>query len=208
MIKVCGMREPENIEQIAALPIDLMGGIFYHKSARFLGDRTDSATAFRNLPNSVKSVGVFVNSEFSYLKEMQEMFALDYLQLHGNETPEQCREASKITPVIKAFGLHDTFDFSQLTPYSEVVDLFIFDTSTKGYGGSGKKFNWEILNQYNGTTPFLLSGGLSQDDSESVNAISHPQLVGVDLNSGFEISPALKSASDLALFIPKLRVFI
>ncbi len=208
MIKVCGMREPKNIEEIAALPIDLMGGIFYHKSARFLGDRSDSAEAFKNLPTRVKSVGVFVNSELSYLEAMQKQFGLSYLQLHGNETPEQCRAASIIAPVIKAFGLHDDFDFSQLAPFSEVVDLFIFDTSTKGYGGSGRKFNWEILSKYSGNTPFLLSGGLSQEDSDSVNAITHPKLSGVDLNSGFETSPALKSLSELELFIPKLKSFL
>lgn len=205
MIKVCGMREPENIREVAQLPIDLMGGIFYHKSPRFIGDRTDTAEAFSTLPESVKPVGVFVNAELSYLAEMKEKFSLKYLQLHGNESPEFCCEAGKTAPVIKAFGLNDEFDFSKLRDYESAVELFIFDTSCKEHGGSGKKFDWEILSKYRGTTPFLLSGGIGPDDVDAIRSISHPSLRGVDLNSGFESRPAYK---ELALLSPFVKEYL
>lgn len=205
MIKVCGMREPENIRNVAQLPIDLMGGIFYAKSPRFIGDREDTAEAFASLPKSVKPVGVFVNAELSYLAEMTETFSLAYLQLHGSESVEFCKEAKKIAPVIKAFGLNDDFDFSQLNEYEPVVDLFVFDTSCREHGGSGKKFNWDILSRYSGITPFLLSGGIGPDDVESVRSISHPSLTGLDLNSGFESRPAFK---ELALLTPFVSEFL
>lgn len=201
MIKVCGMREPENIRETAQLPIDLMGGIFFHKSPRFIGDRDDTAEAFAALPETVKAVGVFVNAELSYLREMKEKFSLSYLQLHGSESPEFCEEAQKIAPVIKAFGLNDEFDFSKLREYEKGVDLFVFDTSCKEHGGSGKKFNWDILTKYHGETPFLLSGGIGPDDVTSIRSINHPSLAGVDLNSGFESKPALKEINLLQPFV-------
>ncbi len=205
MIKVCGMREPDNIRQIAQLPIDLMGGIFYHKSPRFIGDRIDTAEAFANLPNTVKPVGVFVNAELSYLKEMKEQFSLAYLQLHGSESSEYCEEAKKIAPVIKAFGLNSDFDFSKLREYENIVDLFVFDTSCKEHGGSGKKFDWDILAKYEGTTPFLLSGGIGPDDVDSIRSITHPSMAGVDLNSGFESKAAFKEFNLLQPFVSVLK---
>ena len=201
MIKVCGMREPENIREVSSLPINLMGGIFYHKSPRFLGNRDDSAEAFTNLPDSVKSVGVFVNAEIPYLSEMKTKFALDYLQLHGSESISYCSEAQKIAPLFKAFGISDDFDFSNLKEYEDIIDLFIFDTSCKGYGGSGKKFNWDILENYIGSTPFLLSGGITNEDVDSIKALNHSALKGVDLNSGFESEPALKNVDLLEEFV-------
>ncbi len=204
MIKVCGMREPENIREVAELPIDLMGGIFYHKSPRFIGDRKDTAQAFSELHPKVSPVGVFVNPELSYLQEMKEQFSLKYLQLHGNESPEFCKKAGEIAPLIKAFGLNDSFDFSKLSEFKDLVDLFIFDTSCKEYGGSGKKFDWTLLEKYNGNTPFLLSGGIGPNDISAVLSVNHPSLSGVDLNSGFESVPAVKTEPELKSFILKL----
>lgn len=200
MIKVCGMRDPQNIKDLAQLPIDYMGGIFYAKSPRFIGNSEETAEAFSNLPESIKPVGVFVNEELSYVSEMKEKFHLKYLQLHGNESVEFCREASEIAPVFKAFGLHDDFDFSKLKEYESVVTLFVFDTSCKEHGGSGRKFNWDILKNYSGTTPFLLSGGIGVDDVQTIKALEHPALAGVDLNSAFETEPALKDISLLERF--------
>jgi phosphoribosylanthranilate isomerase len=201
VIKICGMREPQNIKDLSKLPIDLIGTIFYEKSHRYSANRDDTAESFANLPSSLKGVGVFVNSSLDYLEEMQEKFSLSYLQLHGSETPQFCRDASKIAPVIKAFGIKEGFDFSVLKKYEPFVELFVFDTSTKQHGGSGKKFDWSILQKYQLKTKFLLSGGIGYDDLESINEFKHKSFGGVDLNSGFEIKPALKNTDLISQFL-------
>ncbi len=205
MIKVCGMREPANIQELSILPIDLIGGIFYAKSPRYIGDRKDTALAFSALPDSISSVGVFVNENAEVILQQTNSFCLKYIQLHGNETPEFCSHISKNTPVFKAFGLSEAFDFTLLNEYESEVELFIFDTSCKEHGGSGKKFNWNILEKYTGSTPFLLSGGIGPNDAELVQKVQHPALKGYDLNSGFEISPALKNIDSLKLFLSDLQ---
>lgn len=203
IVKVCGMGDPLNIQELSQLPVDYMGAIFYPKSPRFIGDRDDTAEAFKSVPQKV--VGVFVNASLEELSEASEKFHLCYLQLHGSESPEFCREAARIRPIFKAFGLKEGFDFDQLKEYEDVVELFIFDTSCKEHGGSGKKFNWDILKQYKGSTPFLLSGGITSGDEEKVQAVSHDRCIGVDLNSGFESAPAMKKIDALRTFIENMK---
>ncbi len=200
MIKVCGMREPENIRDVVDLGVDLIGGIFYEKSPRFIGDRRDTQFAFSRLPDSVAIVGVFVNPTIEYLEEMKEKFKFKYIQLHGNESIEFCTAARKIAPLFKAFGIHDEFDFESIREYEQLMDMFIFDTSCKEHGGSGKKFNWDVLKNYQGNTPFLLSGGIGPDDVDAVKSVQHSALAGFDLNSGFETKPALKDVGLLKTF--------
>lgn len=204
MIKVCGMCDPENIRALSMLSIDLIGGIFYKKSPRYIGDRTDTAEAFSKLPKSIIPVGVFVNESIDYISEVASKFNLGKIQLHGSESPEFCQEAQKIAPVIKAFGLSDQFDFSILNEYESTVDLFVFDTSCKEHGGSGKKFNWEILSCYKGPIQFLLSGGIGKSDAGIIKQVKHQNLAGFDLNSGFEISPGKKDISALSSFLSQL----
>ena len=204
-IKVCGMRDPQNIEALATLPITFMGTIFYHKSPRFSGHREDTAQAFRQLPSSIKSVGVFVKPTLAYLQEMQEKFALDYLQLHSDEDLEFCRAAQKIAPIIKAFGIATDTNFSDIEKYSAVADLFIFDTATKAYGGSGKQFDWSLLEQYKGDTPYLLAGGITLADAQALQNIGDPRCKGFDINSGFESSPALKNIDTIAQFLSDIH---
>jgi len=200
IIKVCGMRDPDNIRRVASLRIDWMGFIFYPRSARFVG----SVPAC--LPSEVKRVGVFVDEPLSGIKKNIENFRLDKVQLHGNESPEFCRELRGIgVKIIKAFPVKDRFPVEQVLRYEGKCDYFLFDTQTPGYGGSGKKFNWSSLSEYRGETPFLLSGGISPGDAEEILAFSHPRFAGVDLNSGFEDAPAQKNISLLQTFIEKIR---
>lgn len=205
MIKVCGMRDPVNIRELSLLPIDLIGGIFYTKSPRYIGDRSDTAMAFSSLPQNISAVGVFVNDELSVIEEAKAQFNLKFIQLHGNESPVFCEKANHIAPIFKAFGLSETFDFSRIEEYESEVELFVFDTSCKEHGGSGQKFNWNILEKYRGSTPFLLSGGIGPEDVVLINTIQHSALVGFDLNSGFEISPALKDVPLLNAFLSQLK---
>lgn len=202
VIKVCGMRGEANVREVEKLGVDWMGFIFYPKSPRYVGE------TLPYLPGNVKRVGVFVNEDTGRLLTLVEKNRLDILQLHGNESPEYCKELKKMGfVVIKALGITRGTPFpSELTErYGGCCDYFLFDTRTDLYGGSGRKFGWEILSDYQGETPFLLSGGISPEDVEEVKRFSHPKCVGIDLNSGFETSPAVKNTQLLQKFISAFR---
>lgn len=199
-IKVCGMRDAENIAALGKLPIDYMGLIFYEKSPRFVIDHFDV-----NIPKEIKKVGVFVNAEMSYILDKVREYNLSGIQLHGNETPEFCDELKKYIPIIKAFSIENISDLKQTMLYQDVCDHFLFDTKTPQHGGSGQKFDWSILEHYKGTKPFFLSGGISEDDVKIIKKINHPAFEGIDLNSKFEIEPALKDITKLEKFINDIQ---
>jgi phosphoribosylanthranilate isomerase len=235
-IKVCGMRDAENIHQLFQLPIDYIGFIFYEKSARYvelIPDLSAIDGVISNHPVNtphIKKVGVFVNANLDFLLEKVEKFGLNVVQLHGKETPQYIEElriknsklrandvekVSKDSSFIihhsslnieiwKVFSVDDSFDFKETKRFEGFVDKFLFDTKTPLHGGSGQKFDWNILNNYHGQTPFFLSGGISAADTEGVKNIQHPQFYGVDVNSKFEISPALKDVPMLKQFIKEL----
>lgn len=203
-IKVCGMKYPENIEELNKLSIDYMGMIFYPKSPRYIDNQEWQAEANIHSSN-IKRVGVFVNSTEAYIVEMIDRYKLDLIQLHGNESPDFCAELNEFIPIIKAFSISESSDFEQTKAYEGLRGYFLFDTKTPQYGGSGKKFDWAILDAYDGDTPFFLSGGISAEDVEPIKAIKHPWLYGVDLNSKFETEPGLKDIQLLDQFIKQLR---
>jgi phosphoribosylanthranilate isomerase len=204
-IKVCGLRDPENLKELIQLPLDYMGFIFYSKSARFVGEAFD-ARITKMIPSHIRKVGVFVNESLLRVLELANKYQLDVIQLHGDESPEMCKAIQDSGfEVFKAFQLNDTFQFSLLEDYHKKCDCFLFDTKSESYGGSGKKFNWQILEKYNGETSFFLSGGIGLDDVEAVNAFQHPKLKGLDVNSGFEKSPALKNVVWVKEFLKSVR---
>ena len=194
-IKVCGLRDKENIAQVATLSPDYMGFIFYKSTPRFVGD-IDVET-LDNIPSTINKTAVFVNESAERISAIIDKYNFDFVQLHGNETPAFCKALRDQAIVIKAFGIDKKFDFSKLSKYRNKVDLFLFDAKTDIYGGSGKTFDWNILDKYEMDIPFFLSGGLSLDNLEEVKNITHPQFYGVDLNSRFEIEPALKDIDKL-----------
>lgn len=205
IIKVCGMREAENIREVERLGIDLMGFIFWPKSSRYVSSPD-------YLPQQVKRVGVFVDEDPEEVKRLADNYSLDYIQLHGHETPEVISylrtSASPHPRMIKAFNIATEEDLSQTLPYEGLVDLFLFDTKGQSVGGNGVKFNWDVLDAYQGSTPFLLSGGIGPDDAAQVNAFRHPKCIGIDLNSRFELSPGLKDIAKLKEFICNLNTEI
>lgn len=191
-VKICGIQQPENLQQIAALQPDYMGFIFYPKSPRYVLPHLN-ASDFQNIPESIKKIGVFVNGDPEVIMEYVEQFNLDGIQFHGDESPETIYKFRNIGLVLfKAFGLQDDFDFDILKEYEHAVDFFLFDTKTAQYGGSGQKFNWNILKNYSSLKPFLLSGGIGVEELEDVLSIQDLPIHAVDLNSRLEISPGLK----------------
>ena len=201
IIKVCGMREADNIRAVEALGIDMMGFIFWPKSSRYVSQRPDY------LPKRVKRVGVFVDEDPEQVKRLADDYALDYIQLHGQESPSYIFQLRGLH-VIKAFNISIAEDLLQTQPYEGLVDFFLFDAKGKSVGGNGEKFNWDVLDAYQGAMPFLLSGGIGSDDAERVNAFYHPKCIGIDLNSRFELSPGLKDVAKLKEFMCNLNTEI
>ena len=215
IIKVCGMRDPENINALLELPIDLMGLIFYKKSARNVLDSM-AAGILEASEGKVQRVGVFVNEDIDTIINKVAKFKLQYVQLHGKEDPDYCYDLLAASAkrfgcddelqLIKAFSVDETFDFSVTKGYTAYCKYFIFDTKGKNPGGNGFSFDWQLLENYTADLPFLLSGGLGETDAAAVNTLSFPTLVGVDLNSKFEISPALKDIDRLKRFVENLKL--
>ena len=194
-IKICGLRDTENINAVTALKPDYMGFIFYEPSPRFANGL--SLNALSALSAAIKKTAVFVNEEAAAINALVDEFGFTAVQLHGKESPEFCARFKDRVTVIKAFGVNEDLDFEQLNEYAGNVDYFLFDTKTDIYGGSGKSFNWALLERYRLNIPFFLSGGISPDNLEEVINIVHPQFYGVDLNSKFEISPGIKDIEKL-----------
>ncbi|MDP3469853.1 MAG: phosphoribosylanthranilate isomerase [Daejeonella sp.] len=203
-IKVCGMRDPQNILSLAEMKPDYMGLIFYPKSKRYIPNPDKAILA--SLPASINLTGVFVNELENEIVEKAMNFGLGAVQLHGEESPEYCRslrtKLNKSNPdkhieLIKAFGIYPGFDFKALENYNDVVDYFLFDTKTSEHGGSGIAFDWTILDHYQGEKLFFLSGGLSPENIHGLLNIAINKIYALDLNSRFEIVPGLKNIESL-----------
>ncbi len=223
------MKDPENIKEVAALEgIDWLGFIFYEKSPRYIGNcKIDILDISRDkaclvsktdkhrtslMPEtrqalSLQKIGVFVNATEEQLMDAYNTYTLDYLQLHGDESPELCHSLQKRgIHLIKAFSIASENDLEKTMAYEGRVDYFLFDTKCDQYGGSGKQFDWSVLTAYTGNTPFLLSGGINPESAESINNFHHPRFAGIDLNSGFEIEPGIKDVASLSHFLSQLNI--
>ena len=187
------MRELENIQQLAALPIDYMGFIFYAKSPRHVTQVLEL-----DLPTHIRKVGVFVNANTEVIKNAVVENKLNSVQLHGQESPAECAEIRMMgLEVFKAFGIDVGFDWGSLQAYLPHVDYFLFDTKSPEHGGTGRTFDWDVLKAYPYDKPYFLSGGLALENIAQAAAINNPRLIGFDLNSKFEIAPGLKNIDTL-----------
>ena len=199
IVKVCGMREAENIRAVEALGVNWMGFIFWENSSRFV------CRLPAYLPEKAKRVGVFVDAPLEVISQKAEDFGLDIVQLHGSELPAFIRDLRVMLGdqilIMKAFNIATRDDLQLTSGYEGLVDYFLFDTKAQLVGGNGTKFDWSVLAHYEGTTPFLLSGGIGPDDANRVRAFSHPQLAGIDLNSRFEVAPAMKNVELIKQFL-------
>ncbi len=195
------MREPKNLEQLCSLEPDFVGYIFYPKSKRFVGVRPDPAL-FKIPPAEILKVGVFVNEEIDRVEQLVEEHQLDLVQLHGNETPEYCgMMKGRGIQVIKALNPGG----SDIEAYAEVVQTLLFDTPGPGWGGTGQKFDWSLLKQQNVALPYILSGGIGPEDARAIGELKQKYLLGIDLNSRFELSPGVKDIGLLKDFFIELR---
>jgi phosphoribosylanthranilate isomerase len=196
-LKICGMRQAENIRQALTLQPDYLGFIFYEKSSRFVGDNLDEEL-LNSFPFTTRKVGIFVNATAAYILEKVKKYNLDYVQLHGEELPDFCRNLKlKGVNVIKAFSIDADFNFGKLQNYKPYCDFFLFDTKGKERGGNGTTFDWSILNKYDNEKPFFLAGGIDLENIHNALEISGLKIHSLDVNSKFEISPAMKDIEKL-----------
>lgn len=194
-LKVCGMRDPQNIIEVGERRPDYMGFIFFAKSPRYVGE---DFLIPDGLPRTVQRVGVFVNETTEVILEKAAKYSLQALQLHGVETADQCQALrNKGYMVIKAFGVDSTFDFRNTDPYKNAADFFLFDTKGTYHGGNAVSFDWQLLRQYDQSVPFFLSGGLSPENVAGVVPLLDMNLHALDVNSGVESAPGLKSLARL-----------
>ncbi len=199
LIKVCGMREAQNIKEVEQLGADMIGFIFYPKSPRYVYEIPEY------LPTHANRIGIFVNESKKTVLTMVDRFGLDYVQLHGEESPEYCRSLKQSDiKLIKAFSIQREKDLYPSKAYEEICDYFLFDTKCQQYGGSGNQFDWSLLKAYSGETPFLLSGGINLYSSKALKEFSHPKLAGYDLNSRFEFAPGKKDTERLREFLQQI----
>jgi phosphoribosylanthranilate isomerase len=200
--KICGMRETTNIQEVVSLSPHFMGFIFYENSKRFVGKNWQMPS----LPQQTRKVGVFVNETCENITSIAQRYELDYLQLHGEESPAFCSELGKKLPlpIVKAFGVGQGFKFSNLEPYLPFVDAFLLDTQGKERGGNGVAFDWQVLKNYPYAKPLWISGGISLKNSPMLFEFlqKNPQIPiqVIDLNSRFELAPALKDITQLQVW--------
>lgn len=200
LIKVCGMRDGENIRLIDGLGIDMMGFIFYNKSPRCVCQMPTY------MPQHSKRVGVFVDQEKQRVEMLVDRFGLDYVQLHGNESPQYCGSLQAMgVKIIKAFAIACREDLQDLYLYEGLCEYFLFDTKCEQHGGSGNQFDWTVLKAYSGNTPFLLSGGIHCNSVPALKAFHHPRLAGYDVNSQFEVKPGEKDPERINQFLKELK---
>lgn len=187
-VKVCGMRDIANIHELCVVKPDYIGMIFYPGSPRFVGSKP-----VIKIPETVRKVGVFVNEKTTVIKKIAGEYRLDFIQLHGDETPEQCKELAALgLRLIKSFPIFPSFSFSIVEPYIPFCDYFLFDTPHSSYGGSGSSFDWKILNRYTYNIPFFLSGGIGIHNAVEAASFKHPMLHALDINSKVETEPGVK----------------
>jgi len=203
------MTQVQQVKQLDELGVEFAGFIFYPKSPRYVFKHMPS-TELKKIKGNINKVGVFVNAEASEIFRTIDDCGLYVVQLHGDETPRFCESISDYITVVKAFRLSESDNIEwMIKDYQDVVDMFLFDTEGAGYGGTGKKFNWDKLRGANIRKPFFLSGGI--DPSDVVNIKSFMQepvaknLFSLDINSKFEISPGIKDMNLIQDFVKAIK---
>jgi phosphoribosylanthranilate isomerase len=206
-IKVCGLTRLDDLPRLEAMGVDFAGMIFYPSSPRSVVN-LHQANLARSYHGHLRKVGVFVNATFEMIEEAVATYGLQVIQLHGEETPAYCCRLRELGLVlIKAFPVASD-QFPDTQPYQASCDYFLFDTASVKKGGTGKRFDWQKLDAYQGKTPFFLSGGIGLEHVPDILSLKHPQLYGVDINSRFEIAPGIKDLEQIKQFICQLNTVL
>jgi len=196
-IKVCGMTQLKQVQQLEGLDIDFAGFIFDKNSPRYVEGKLDKKE-IKKADYDLKKVGVFVNPSYSDILDAIEDYGLDVVQLHGEETPEFCADLNEDVEVIKVFHIDETIKSIDelVAPYDGACDYYLFDTkSVTAKGGTGKQFDWSVIEKSKIEKPFFLSGGIGVEDIKRIKAFKHPDFYGVDINSKVEKEPGEKDMS-------------
>jgi phosphoribosylanthranilate isomerase len=198
-LKICGLKNEQNIKEVIAEKPDYIGFIFYDLSKRYVGNNI-TEKLIESIPQAIKKTGVFVNQSIDYVLDTVSQYSLNAVQLHGFESPQYCsllRSQLDGVEIVKAFGLNELFDFKETSAYITSCNYFLFDTKVIDFGGSGKQFNWDILSNYDNVVPYFLSGGIGDTDIEKVKTLKKQgyNIYAVDINSKAEIEPGLKDIS-------------
>ncbi|GIV43519.1 MAG: N-(5'-phosphoribosyl)anthranilate isomerase [Bacteroidia bacterium] len=199
-VKICGLNDSVNIQEVASLKPDFIGFIFYPSSPRNF-----TIKECPNIPSIIQKVGVFVNATAEEIVKTYVDYHLNFVQLHGHESPELCYHLYKQgIPVIKVFSINENFDFCITSDYEPYCEYFLMDSLR---GGSGKTFDWNLLKNYQGKVPFLLAGGISLENLSQVLDFQHQRLIGVDLNSRWEVQYGIKNIELLKKGLEKLNEY-
>ncbi len=200
-IKICGLKHPDNIRDVIALRPDYIGFICFPGSKRFVNELDETWVARLQ---GAKKTGVFVDAAIHEVKTAIQRYGFQAVQLHGSETPAYCTELTGCgVEIIKAFGIDERFDWTTVWRYETAVDYYLFDTQSAQHGGTGKRFEWKLLEGYTGDKPFFLSGGISSENVMEALQIDDSRLFALDLNSQFETAPGIK---DIALLRNTLQI--
>jgi len=208
-VKVCGMTDADQVKGLDEMGVEFCGFIFYPKSPRFVFKHMP-AINIKKIKGKINKVGVFVNAPSEEILQTVDSCGLYLVQLHGDESPKACEKISDYISVIKAFRLAKDYNILwKIKDYKEVVDMFLFDTEGAGYGGTGKKFNWDALLGLNIDKPFFLSGGIQPEDIPALREFSKSpvakDLFSIDINSRFETMPGVKDMDKLKTFVSGVK---
>ncbi len=204
LVKVCGLNNRENIMAVSKLEVDLIGFIFYKGSPRYF-NKALSFDEVREIPKRIKKVGVFVNETIYNVLNAIAHYDLDLVQLHGNENPEYCKELMQYVKVIKTISVKDNTSLLEMKKYSQACNYLLFDTSSPTYGGTGQTFNWQLLKDKEIDTPFFISGGVSLDSIQEIKDLKFKNLIGIDVNSKFEIKPGQKDVNKIQQLLKEIN---
>jgi phosphoribosylanthranilate isomerase len=209
-IKVCGMTRPEQVMQLDEMGVEFAGFIFYPKSPRYVFSHMSKEQLKKLKGQHINKVGVFVNTPAEEVLQMVDNCGLYLVQLHGDESPRYCEKISNYVTVVKAFRMREGENILwRAKDYQDVCDMFLFDTEGAGYGGTGKKFNWNILKGENVRKPFFLSGGIQPEDVELLKEFEKEtvakDLFAIDINSKFEIAAGLKNMDAIRTFVNHIK---
>lgn len=204
LVKVCGLNTRDNIMAISKMEVDLMGFIFYKDSPRYFNNAL-SFDEVREIPKRIKKVGVFVNETSYNVLNAIAQYNLDYVQLHGNESPDYCKELLRFVKLIKTISIKDQNSILEIKNYANLCNYLLFDTSSPTYGGTGQSFNWHLLKDVEINTPFFISGGISLENVCEIKDLPYKNLIGIDVNSKFEIKPGLKDVNKIRQLIKEIN---